>query len=78
MDNYAYPIINIITGKNRVKLNYIIIMAYDSIIQALIAGPVASIGFVKDAIRNTLGTREKTIIAVPFYSRLWKRPQIMR
>lgn len=55
--------------------DYIIVMAYDEYYSGSdVAGPVASIGFVKDAIRNTLEEvpREKTIIAVPFYSRLWK------
>ena len=56
-------------------VDYIIVMAYDEYYSGSdVAGPVASIGFVKDAIRNTLEevAREKTIIAVPFYSRLWK------
>ena len=56
-------------------VDYIIVMAYDEYYSGSdVAGPVASIGFVKDAIRNTLEEvpREKTIIAVPFYSRLWK------
>jgi spore germination protein YaaH len=56
-------------------VDYIIVMAYDEYYSGSdVAGPVASIGFVKDAIRNTLVEvpKEKTIIAVPFYSRLWK------
>jgi spore germination protein YaaH len=56
-------------------VDYIIVMAYDEYHSGSdVAGPVASIGFVKDAIRNTLEEvpKEKTIIAVPFYSRLWK------
>lgn len=56
-------------------VDYIIVMAYDEYFSGSdVAGPVASIGFVKDAIRNTLEEvpSEKTIIAVPFYSRLWK------
>ena len=56
-------------------VDYIIVMAYDEYYSGSdVAGPVASIGFVKDAIRNTLEEvpREKTVIAVPFYSRLWK------
>ena len=56
-------------------LDYIIVMAYDEYYAGSdVAGPVASIGFVKDAIYNTLEEvpKEKTIIAVPFYSRLWK------
>lgn len=56
-------------------VDYIIVMAYDEYYAGSdVAGPVASIGFVKDAIQNTLKEvpKEKTIIAVPFYSRLWK------
>jgi spore germination protein YaaH len=56
-------------------VDYIIVMAYDEYYSGSdVAGPVASIGFVKDAIRNTLEevSKEKIIIAVPFYSRLWK------
>lgn len=56
-------------------VDYIVVMAYDEYHSGSdVAGPVASIGFVKDAIVNTLEEvpREKTIIAVPFYSRLWK------
>jgi spore germination protein YaaH len=35
---------------------------------------VASLGFVKDAVTNTLEAvpKEKIIIAIPFYTRLWK------
>lgn len=56
-------------------VDYVIVMAYDEYYAGSdVAGPVASIGFVKDAIYNTLEEvpNEKTIIAVPFYSRLWK------
>lgn len=56
-------------------VDYVIVMAYDEHYAGSdIIGPVASIGFVKDAIINTLEEvpKEKTIIAVPFYSRLWK------
>lgn len=56
-------------------VDYVIIMAYDEYYAGSeVAGPVASIGFVKDAVRNTLELvpKEKTIIAIPFYTRLWK------
>lgn len=56
-------------------VDYVIVMAYDEYYAGSdVAGPVASIGFVKDAIYNTLEEvpNEKTIIAIPFYSRLWK------
>ncbi|NLK74364.1 MAG: glycosyl hydrolase family 18 [Clostridiales bacterium] len=56
-------------------IDYLIIMAYDEHYAGSdVAGPVASLGFVKDAIDNTIAIvpNEKTIIAIPFYSRLWK------
>lgn len=56
-------------------VDYVIVMAYDEYYAGSdVAGPVASIGFLKDAIKNTLEEvpKEKTVIAVPFYSRLWK------
>ena len=62
-------------SEQAVLVDYIIVMAYDEhYAGSEVAGPVASIGFVKDAIRNTLEEvpKEKTIIAIPFYSRLWK------
>ena len=56
-------------------VDYVIVMAYDEYYAGSeVAGPVASIGFTKDAIRNILEIvpKEKTIIAIPFYTRLWK------
>lgn len=55
--------------------DYVIIMAYDEFNASSDAsGPVASLDFVKEAIDNTLKSvpKEKTIIGVPFYTRLWK------
>lgn len=56
-------------------LDYVVIMAYDEYHGGSeVAGPVSSISFVKDAINNTLAMvpKEKTIIAIPFYTRVWK------
>ncbi|NLK28309.1 MAG: glycosyl hydrolase family 18 [Clostridiales bacterium] len=56
-------------------LDYVIVMAYDEYYAGSeVAGPVASLGFVKDAVTNilTMVPKEKTIIAIPFYTRLWK------
>lgn len=56
-------------------VDYVIVMAYDEYYAGSeVAGPVASIDFTKDAVRNTLDVvpKEKTIIAIPFYTRLWK------
>ncbi len=55
--------------------DYVIIMAYDEHHSTSeISGSVASIGFVEDAIKRTLDMvpKEKTIIGIPFYSRLWQ------
>lgn len=58
-----------------VVVDYVVIMAYDEhYAGSEVAGPVASIGFVRDAINNTLTEvpKDKTVIAIPFYTRLWK------
>lgn len=54
--------------------DYIIIMAYNEFTGSDGIGPVSSLGFVKDAIQNTLEKvpEKKTIIAIPFYTKLWK------
>jgi Predicted glycosyl hydrolase len=55
--------------------DYVVVMAYDEFHSSSdVAGPVASIGFVKDAVNNILKLvpKEKTIIGIPFYNRLWK------
>lgn len=55
--------------------DYVLVMAYDEFHSGSEEpGPVASIGFVKEAIKNILEMvpKEKTIIGIPFYSRLWK------
>jgi len=56
-------------------VDYVIIMGYDEHhSNSETAGSVASIGYVNDAITNTLAKvdKEKVIMAVPFYTRLWK------
>jgi len=58
--------------------DYVVVMAYDEFHSGSdTPGPVASIGFVKDAIKNILEMipKEKTIIGIPFYTRLWKDTQ---
>lgn len=55
--------------------DYVIIMGYDEHYSGSeTAGSVASIGFVKDGIEMTLQEvpAEKTINAIPFYTRIWK------
>ncbi len=54
--------------------DYVIIMAYDEYYAGSEeAGPVSSLGYVKDAVKNTIEQvpAEQTIIALPFYSRIW-------
>lgn len=56
-------------------VDYVVVMAYDEFYAGSeVAGPVSSIGFVRDAVNNilTMVPKEKTIIAIPFYTRLWK------
>jgi len=55
-------------------VDYVIIMGYDEHYVGSDAGSVASLGFVSDAAKNTLAKvpAERVIMAVPFYTRLWK------
>lgn len=55
-------------------VDYVVIMAYDEHYVGSDAGSVASLGFVSDAAKNTLAMvpAERVIMAVPFYTRLWK------
>lgn len=58
-----------------VVADYVITMAYDEYYSGSeTAGPVASLSFVQSATENTLKQvpAEQAIIALPFYSRLWK------
>ena len=55
--------------------DYVITMAYDEYYAGSEkAGPVSSLNYVTDSTENTLKEvpAEQTIIALPFYSRLWK------
>lgn len=57
-------------------VDYVVVMAYDEHhAGSTEAGPVASLNFVKEAVKNILAVvpKEKTIIAIPFYTRLWKK-----
>lgn len=56
-------------------VDYVIIMGYDEhYAGSYESGPVASLAYVKSGIEETLKVvpKEKTINAVPFYTRLWK------
>ncbi len=55
-------------------VDYVIIMAYDEHYSGSSeAGSVASIGFLKDAVNNTLNDvpRERIVMGIPFYTRIW-------
>lgn len=55
--------------------DYVIIMAYDEHTRVSEdVGPVASIGFVKDGVENTLKEvpAEQIILGMPFYTRVWE------
>ena len=54
--------------------DYVIIMGYDEHYAGSDEGSVASIGFVRDGIKNTLKEvpAEQTILAAPFFTRIWK------
>ncbi|MDF2541942.1 MAG: hypothetical protein K0S47_1660 [Herbinix sp.] len=56
-------------------VDYMIVMAYDEYYAGSdVAGPVASLGYVQDAVTNIIEIvpKEKVIIAIPFYTRIWK------
>lgn len=56
-------------------VDYVVIMAYDEHYPGSEeSGSVASIGYVEQAIEDTLTMvpPERTIIAIPFYTRVWK------
>lgn len=76
VDNYVPMAHNM--GYNRkeqgIVADYVIIMGYDEhYAGSEEAGSVASIGYVREGIQNTLKEvpAQKVINAVPFYSRLW-------
>lgn len=55
--------------------DYVITMAYDEYYAGSEeAGPVSSLKYVKDSVKNTIDQvpAEQVIIALPFYSRLWR------
>lgn len=54
--------------------DYVIIMGYDEHYVGSEAGSVASLPWVEQGVKDTLTevSAERTILAVPFYTRLWK------
>lgn len=65
-------------GEQGVVADYVIIMAYDEHHgNSEVSGSVSSIGFVEQAIKRTLEMvpKERIIMGIPFYTRLWKEVQ---
>lgn len=54
-------------------IDYMVIMAYDEHTKGSEAGPVASIGFIKDAVRLSTSKMDdnRIIYSLPFYTRIW-------
>lgn len=66
-------------AEQAVFADYVIVMAYDEhYAGSEEAGPVASIGFVKDGVANTLKEvpADQLILGMPFYTRVWSETPI--
>ncbi|MEG1992241.1 MAG: glycosyl hydrolase family 18 protein, partial [Acetivibrio sp.] len=76
IDNYSPGYTDYYDRKEQgILADYVITMAYDEHAGgSKESGSVSSIGYFTDAIKNTLKEvpPEKTIIGIPFYTRLWK------
>lgn len=77
VDNYVPAAYNMFYDREEQGkiVDYVIVMAYDEhYAGGEEAGSTSSLPFVKDAVKNTLEEvpAEKTVIALPFYTRLWK------
>lgn len=60
-------------------VDYVIIMAYDEHYSGSEnAGSVASLGFLKNAVKGTLKKmpKERIVMAIPFYTRLWAEQEV--
>lgn len=60
-------------------VDYVIIMAYDEHYSGSeTAGSVASLGFLKNAVKGTLKKmpKERIVMAIPFYTRLWAEQEV--
>ena len=56
-------------------VDYIIIMGYDEHYVGSDAGSVASLPWVEEGVKDTIAevSAQRTILAIPFYTRLWKK-----
>ncbi len=66
-------------AEQAVFADYIVLMAYDEHYNGSDAGSVASIGFVRESVADTLTEvpADQLILGIPFYTRLWKLTQGM-
>lgn len=75
VDNYVPAAHNTFYDRHEqgIVADYVIIMGYDEHYAGGEAGPVSSISFVDNGIKDTLEVvpKEKVINAIPFYTRLW-------
>lgn len=77
VDNYIPAPYNVHYNRKEqgVIVDYLVVMAYDEHYVGSDPGPVSSLGFVRDAVSNTINAevpKEKIIMGIPFYMRLWK------
>ncbi|MBE6014320.1 MAG: glycosyl hydrolase family 18 [Lachnospiraceae bacterium] len=77
VDNYPPMSFNLFYNRTQQAkfADYVVVMAYDEHNkQSEEAGSVASIGYVKNSVENTLKEvpAEKLIMGIPFYTRVWK------
>ncbi len=79
VDNYVPAAYNSFYNRKEqgIVADYVIVMGYDEHYAGGEPGPVASYGYVKQGIEDTLELvpREKVINAVPFYTRVWKESE---
>ncbi len=79
VDNYVPAAYNAFYNRKEqgIVVDYVIVMGYDEHYAGGEPGPVASYGFVKQGIEDTLEMvpKEKLINAVPFYTRVWKESE---
>ncbi len=76
VDNYAPASYNEFYGRTEQAAfaDYVVIMAYDEHYVGSDEGSVSSIGFVRQAVADTLDEvpADQVILGLPFYTRLWK------
>ena len=79
VDNYVPAAYNSFYNRKEqgIVADYVIVMGYDEHYAGGEPGPVASYGYVKQGIEDTLELvpREKVTNAVPFYTRVWKESE---